>query len=54
MVEKRNKDITTIVADPQELSVLEQTMVEENRAAGLDIEFTQNPDDVDPLVYDEA
>lgn len=43
----------TIIGDENELSPLEETITRENRKAGIDIRFTADPDDIDPLVYDE-
>jgi hypothetical protein len=51
----RNKPVEpeTIIGDENELSPLEETITRENRKAGIDIRFTGDPDNIDPLVYDE-
>jgi hypothetical protein len=53
MTKQQPDESETIIGDENELSPLEETITRENRKAGIDIRFTGDPNDIDPLVYDE-
>lgn len=53
MIRRQPDGSETIIGDENELSPLEETITRENRKAGIDIRFTTDPDDIDPLIYDE-